>query len=592
MVIFESLIVFAVIIFIIISLYKEIVGPGLTFILAVIVLGLFKVLSPAEILSGFANEQIAVILMLLLLGDIYRQTSVLDIFFDKMFKSAKSIRHFTARVMFVIAPLSAFLNNTPLVALMMPYIHNWSKRNNVSVAKILLPLSFAAILGGCITLIGTSTNLIVNGLLMNQEIIPDHPPLEMFDFVYVGLPMTIIGIVYMLFIGQKLIPDRLSKLEKFPSLKRKYIVEAKIIKKSHLIGLSIIDTGIKNFEGLELFEIIRKNVPIENFSDNFILHENDILLFNSDSDSIADLLSSKPGIVIPSVGMFAKKQYTEVVEIVISHNSTMIGKSVGEENFRAKYDATVLAVHRNGEKLSGKIGNIIVRAGDALLLLAGNNFTTLAKNTHDFYSISKIKEIRRLGFARTAFLIAGTIFTILLSALGVISLFNGLVILITISVLLKIANPKELSKSIDYDLALIIALSLALGTAMMKTGVAKLIAEAIITIFEPLGGIGILSGIYLITTFLAAFITNKAAVALIFPISLTTAVNLDMNPIPFILVVSYAAAANFMTPIGYQTNLMIYGPGGYKFKDFLKVGIPLTFIYMIVTVLILNFVYC
>ncbi len=171
MVIFESLIVFAVIIFIIISLYKEIVGPGLTFILAVIVLGLFKVLSPAEILSGFANEQIAVILMLLLLGDIYRQTSVLDIFFDKMFKSAKSIRHFTARVMFVIAPLSAFLNNTPLVALMMPYIHNWSKRNNVSVAKILLPLSFAAILGGCITLIGTSTNLIVNGLLMNQEII-------------------------------------------------------------------------------------------------------------------------------------------------------------------------------------------------------------------------------------------------------------------------------------------------------------------------------------------------------------------------------------------------------------------------------------
>ncbi len=290
--------------------------------------------------------------------------------------------------------------------------------------------------------------------------------------------------------------------------------------------------------------------------------------------------------------MFAKKQYTEVVEIVISHNSTMIGKSVGEENFRAKYDATVLAVHRNGEKLSGKIGNIIVRAGDALLLLAGNNFTTLAKNTHDFYSISKIKEIRRLGFARTAFLIAGTIFTILLSALGVISLFNGLVILITISVLLKIANPKELSKSIDYDLALIIALSLALGTAMMKTGVAKLIAEAIITIFEPLGGIGILSGIYLITTFLAAFITNKAAVALIFPISLTTAVNLDMNPIPFILVVSYAAAANFMTPIGYQTNLMIYGPGGYKFKDFLKVGIPLTFIYMIVTVLILNFVYC
>ncbi len=200
---FNVILVLLILLFIIVSLYFEIVGPGFTFVIAIAVLSAFRVITPSEVLSGFANEQIMNIIMLLLLGDIFRRTTILDIFFDKIFKQAKTPKRFMLRMMVVVAPLSAFLNNTPLVAILIPYIHNWSKKNKTSVSKLLMPLSFAAILGGTATLIGTSTNMIVNGLVVDQEIIPNLKPLEMFDFAYVGVPMVVIGIIYMMFIGDK-----------------------------------------------------------------------------------------------------------------------------------------------------------------------------------------------------------------------------------------------------------------------------------------------------------------------------------------------------------------------------------------------------
>ncbi len=588
---FDKILVVIVLIFLVVSLYKEIVSPVMTFIISAIVLGVTKVLEPSEILDGFANEQIAVIVMLLLLGDIYRQTSVLDIVFDYVFKRSKSMKNFTIRMMFLVAPLSAFLNNTPLVALMMPYVHNRAKHFNEAVSKLMIPLSFGAILGGCATLIGTSTNLIVNGLVTDQQIIPNLSGLDIFDFAAVGIPMIFIGILYMLFFGQKMLPERQGVIKDIPSIKRKYIVEARIKLGSNLIGKTISEAGLRNLEGLFLFEILRKNIRITAVPNDTILCEEDILLFTGNTDSIADFVNSKSGLIIPSLGMFARKKNTEVIEIVISHNSKLINKSLKEVNFRAKFDATAIAVHRNSETLSGKLGSIELRAGDAVLLLAGTYFEARIKSTNDFYLISRVKEIRRIGVWRTTFLVAGTFAVIIFSAFEVIKLFNGMLVLLTSLVLLKIARPKDLTKSVDYELALIIALSLALGTAMMKTGVADIFADAIISIFRPLGKVGILAGIYLITSILAAFITNKAAVAVIFPISLSLAIELNTDVMPFILVVAYAAAANFMTPIGYQTNLMVYGPGGYKYKDFIKVGTPLTVIYMIATITILSFMY-
>ncbi|MDK2977492.1 MAG: hypothetical protein PWP52_206 [Bacteroidales bacterium] len=591
MITFELIVVFIVILFILFSLYKELLGATFTFVIAVVTLGFFGILTPREILSGFANEQLAVIILLLLLGEIIRQTGVVETLFDRIFKSARSYRGFLSRMTIIISVFSAFLNNTPLVAVMMPYVNNWCKRNNISPSKFLMPLSYAAILGGCATLIGTSTNLIVNGMVIDQQIFPEMESLNIFEFAYVGVPMIVIGFFYLLFFGEKLLPNKLDLIEKFSTSTREYLVEAEIRKDSKLIGKTIEEANLRNLKGLFLVEIIRKSFKISSVKPNVILQKDDLLIFAGDTETIVEMINSDIGLRLPSVGMLYKKKQTEVVEIVISQNSSMINKTVKEIRFRAKYDAAVIAVHRNGERISGKIGDIIIKPGDVLLLFTGADFISRSNHTQDFYFISKVKDFKKIEAYKVWTLLGGTVLTILLAALNIVSLFMGLVVLLMVVIAMKIANPKELYKAVDYNLVMIIALALALGTAMMKSGAAELIADLIITTFLPLGRIGLLFGIYFITAILAAYITNKAAVAIIFPISLTMAANLDLNPIPFVLVVSFAAAANFITPHGYQTNLMVYGPGGYSFKDFFRVGAPLTLIYMVVTVFILNLIY-
>lgn len=591
MITFDIIIVFIVLVFILISLYKEILGATFTFVIAVVTLGFFGILTPKEILSGFANEQIFVIILLLLIGDIIKRTGILEAIFDRLFQKARNMKGFISRMMILIASFSAFLNNTPLVAIMMPYINNWSQRNNISPSKLLMPLSFAAILGGCATLIGTSTNLIVSGMAADQTIVEDLPRLNIFDFSYVGVPMIILGLLYLFFFSNKLLPARRDVMSDFSSNSREYLVEAQVRKNSPLIGKTIEEAELRNLKGLFLVEILRKSYRIKAVSPDVILQQDDILIFAGDTHTIAEMVNSKSGLTLPSVGMMYKKKKAEVVEIVISQNSTLINKTVKEVRFRAKYDAAVIAVHRNGEKISGKIGEIVLKPGDVLLLFTGEDFVNRTAHTQDFYFISKVRDFRKVDGYRVGVIFGGLFLAIILSAFHLVSLFMGLLVLIIAAFALKIANPKDLPKAIDYNLALIIVLSLALGIAMRKSGAAELIADLIISVFMPFGKVGLLFGIYLITAFLGAYIGNKAAVALIFPISLTMASNLELPPLPFILVVSFAAAANFITPIGYQTNLMVYGPGGYSFKDFFRLGFPLTVIYMFVTVFVLRVMY-
>jgi len=588
---FDSIIVLLVLIFIIISFYKEWLGPAFTFLIAVVILGIFGILQPSEIMSGFANEQIMVILMLLLIGDIIKEMGIVETLFDKIFQKAKGYHQFMASMMIIVGSLSAFFNNTPLVAVMMPYVHSWSKKNNIAPSKLLIPLSFAAILGGCITLIGTSTNLIVNGMLQDQNIFKDFHTLNMFDFFWVGFPMMIIGFIYLLIVGKKLLPNKTDALSDFNNNTRKYIVEANIKSKSELIGETIENAIIKNMNGLYLLNIYRNEKKIDNLHNDIQLKENDRLIFAGNTENIADILLPSSGLSLPLVGMMTHQKHKEVIEIVISHNSRFISSTVQEANFRQKYGAAPIAIHRNGDKVQGKINNIKLRAGDVLLLLVGPDFIDRTQKVQDFYFISKVKEFNKQDPYKIALLLGGTVISVVLSALGIFPLFMTLISMIIIILILKISNPKEISSSIDFNLALIISLSLAFGLAMTKSGLAEIIANLLITVFLPFGEIGILFGIYIITSLLAAYITNKASVAIVFPISLSMALNLDLPPTPFVLIVAYAAAANFITPIGYQTNLMVYGPGGYSFKDFMKIGLPLTIIYMFVTVFILSKIY-
>lgn len=590
---FQLVLVFAVLVWILVSLYFEIVTPALTFLIAVALLGFTGILTPQEILKGFANEQIAVVLLLLLIGDIIRKTQVIHLLFDRIFTSALSYRGFTGRMMSLIAVFSAFLNNTPLVAVMMPYLHSWSRRNNIYPSKLLIPLSYAAILGGCATLIGTSTNLIVNSLWVDQTLYPAAGSLNLFDFVYVGAPMMVVGILFLYFFGHRLLPERGDIMTKFSENTRKYLLEIKLRKNSPLAGKTVSESGLaaQQNQGHYLVEIIRGSYNIRPVTEDVKLESGDILVFSGDNEALADLAYSENGLIIPEVRRYSKRERMEVVEIVISHNSLLIGKTIRDVNFSRKYDASVLAIHRNGERLSGSVKEVRLRAGDVLLLLAGPDLIQRGGETNDFYFISMVREINRFEPYKITVLLGGVAAAIALSALHILPLFLSLVGLVVVLLFLNVATPRDIVRGIDYNLYLIIALALALGTAMINTGAADMISGAVIRLFHPLGPVGILFGIYLITAVLAAFITNKAAVAIIFPISIATAHELGASPIPFVLVVSFAAAANFMTPIGYQTNLMVYGPGEYKFRDFLKIGTPLTVLYMIVTVLILSAMY-
>ena len=295
-----SILLTLLLLFIIISLYAEIIGAAFTFIIAVGVLGLFHILTPAEILSGFANEQVAVIIMLLLLGEIIRGTAIIERTFDTIYNHNKPYRGFMFRIMSTTAFFSAFLNNTPLVAVMMPYVNSWGKKNNVSSSKLLIPLSYAAILGGSTTLIGTSTNLIVNGMVKDQTLFPNFNGLHLFEFAFVGLPMLIIGFAYILFIGYKLLPSKKSDVENLIN-NRNYIVEAIIRPKSKLIGKTIEEANLRNLEGLYLVEIVRGNIAIPAVSPKEVLMENDLLYFAGETETSAKLYESRTIALFPEV---------------------------------------------------------------------------------------------------------------------------------------------------------------------------------------------------------------------------------------------------------------------------------------------------
>lgn len=587
---FDLVIVLVVLAFILISLYFELLGPAFTFMVAVCILGVLGVLTPSEILTGFANEQVAVIILLLIIGDIIKETPVVDSVFDRLFRSANSQKGFNSRMIVVVAGFSALLNNTPLVAIMMPYVHNWCKRNHISPSKFLIPLSYAAILGGCMTLIGTSTNLIANGLVMEQTIIPNARPLEFFDFLPIGLIMTVVGFFYFFWFGNRLLPDRNPASDEV-QVYREYIIEGQVKRNSSLNGKNFYESGVRNISGLNLLKVIRNDeeLPIDN--GDFVLQAGDVLVYAGDTGKISNLLNTNPGIAISEMGMFSQKKHAEIAEVVVTPNSTLAFKRVRDINFRSRFDATLLAIHRNNETIDEALSDVSLRPGDVLLMYAGKEFFKLSGTVQDFYFISRIREFVKLEPYKLWVLFGGLLLAIVLSAFHVISLFMGTIVVIMVCLALKITVPAKLPRSVDYNLAIIIVMSLALGTAMTKSGVAALIANGLVSAFFPLGKVGVLFGIYVVTTVLAAYITNKAALGLIFPIAMAMAAKLGLNHIPFTLAVAYASAANFMTPHGYQTNLMVYGPGGYTFKDFFRVGFPLTVVYTIVAVFVLVLIY-
>jgi di/tricarboxylate transporter len=567
-------------------LFKDLLPATQVFILVNLVFLTAGIIDAKDLLSGFSNEQIAVIFLILFLSSVIQRANLIDSLFYKYFNQKIGYKNFIARMGFSVAPVSAFVNNTPLVAILMPYVYNWAKQKNISPSKVLIPLSYATMLGGTITLVGTSTNLVVNSFYTDSG----HESLKMFDFSMVGIPLAFTGLIFLIIAGWKLLPDRKDALTNFSEQTREFLVETIVKKDSKLINKTVQQAGLRNLQGLFLVEIVRKNAKLFPVSPKDIILENDKLIFAGETQTIIELIQADNGLSLPDKTYLPKQEKLDVVEVVISANSDLEGKKIKESNFRAKYDAAVVAINRKGEKLNGKIGEVVLKAGDLLLLLAGNNFKHNSEQAQDYYIISQIKQLHQLPLWKTSIILLGTLAAFISSALGYISLFHALIWLMAIIGMIKVIKFSDLKKSFDVDLFLILTLSLSIGKAIDKSNTADLIGNYFIHAFNT--PLLLLIGAYVFTNVLSMLVTNKAGVAIMFPITMAAVkMSAISDPTPYVLAIAFAGSAEFITPYGYQTNLMVYGPGGYRFKDYVKIGWPLSLIYAIVCIAILSCYY-
>ena len=584
---FETIVIITVILFLILSLYREWFQPAISFLIAVLILSLTGIISSDEILKGFANKEIASILLLIVFGNLLGNASILNVFFMRAFHQTKTYTGFMTKLLPSVTGLSAFMNNTPIVALLIPYVYKWSKRNRVPISKLLIPVSFAAILGGTITLVGTSTNMVVNAFA-NAETDIDF---KIFDFAWVGLPLSVIGLIYLILFGKKLLPNRETLSEQFKKFTREYVVEAEIPEGSDYIGKSIKEANLRELDGLFVVEIIRDNQQKKPVTPNDILEQNDILILAGNVDAITALIDNNSNLKLPKYSLLEDRRTFNISEVVVAQGSYLANKVLKKSDFRRRYDAALLAINRRGKQLKGKLGNKTIRTGDTLLLVTGEDFDSNEANIKDFYKISDIKQITSLNVKQSIVIFVGLIAAILFSTLGILPLFNGLLLLLLIAILTRTLTFSKLNQYIDYNLLIIAAFALSLGAGIENTGLAAVIAEYVVLVTQSFGPLGALIGLYLLTFIFTELMTNIAAASLALPFGLAIANKLGVSPEPFFLAIAYAASASFLTPVGYQTNLMVYGPGGYQFKDFLKFGLPLAIAYFILAIFILNWLY-
>jgi len=557
-------------------IYRNWVRPSIGMLGAIMLFILCGILTPEDMLKGFSNQSIASVVLLILITAGLSKNFNLEPLFDRLFRRVRSYRVFLLRMMTQVALLSSIVNNTPVVALMTPYVFNWGKKSDISPSRLLIPLSFATIMGGMITVIGTSTTLVLNGFLMENG----QPGLQATELLVTGLSVTVTGILFMALVGYRLLPNRRDLIETFKKNAREYIVETMLTDDSPFIGQTVVSAGLRNLRGAFLVEIIRNGQVISPVDPSEIIGQGDLLFFAGNTQEILDLVKASKGIKLPKQASKINTAQIQVIEVVVNPNSTLIGKQVRNTDFRSRYDAAIVAIHRNGERLSGRIGDATIKTGDLLLLFAGKDFSERVDFFRDIYVISEIRELPNVDAKKRYSLIAVGAIAIGLLALGYYPLFTSLLIIFTLLVALKMITLRDVKREMDLNLIAILVFSLVLGEAIIKTGTGELVASGVVNLLHPYGNLALLTGLLVLTTLLSSFITNVGAVSIAFPVAYAVSQQLGIDGAPLYLGIAYAASAAFLTPIGYQTNLIIYGPGGYTFKDFIKVGLPVTVVYL------------
>ncbi len=486
--------------------------------------------------------------------------------------------------------LSAFLNNTPVVAMFMPVVDEICKKTNISPSKLFMPMAFAATFGGVCTMIGTSTNLVVAGLIDKAQL-PDLPAIEMFDITWVGLPCAAASVVFMLLFSRWLLPDRRPAIS-LTDDPRQYTVEMLVQPGGPLVGQSVEQAGLRHLPGLYLAEIDRQGSILPAVGPQERLQAGDRLVFVGIIESVVDLQKMR-GLIPATDQTFkldAPRMQRRLIEAVVSDRCPLVGKSIREGRFRSEYNAAVIAVSRSGKRIAARVGDIVLQPGDTLLLEAHQEFVQQRRNSSDFFLVSGVENSAPTRHERAWLALAILAAMVIVAGFEWLDMLTAALLAGLLMILARCCTGSEARQSIDWSVLLVIGASLGIGQALDTSGAAQVVASKLINLASGHPWL-VLVMVYFVTMVFTELVTNNAAAVLVFPIALAAARSLSVSFMPFAITIMIAASGGFATPIGYQTNLMVYGPGGYRFSDYLRLGVPLDLVFMVVTVLVTPLVY-
>jgi di/tricarboxylate transporter len=554
------------------------------------------VLTTREALAGFANEGLMTVAVLYVVVAALRETGVMGWLAQRVFGRPSTILAAQLRMMLPVASVSGFMNNTPLVAALLPAVIEWAKKFRIPASKLLMPLSFATILGGLCTMIGTSTNVVVAGLMQGslQDGAIDRV-MGFFMLTPVGVPCAIAGIAYMAIASRWLLPAREPVMRQLED-PRAYTVEMRVAPKGPVDGQTIEQAGLRHLSGMYLAEVERGGEVHPAVEPQFRLRGGDQLVFVGIVDSVVELQRIR-GLVPATSQVFeleGPRSRRTLIEAVVSDRCPLLGQSIRETRFRTQYNAAVIAVARSGERLRQKIGDIVLEPGDTLLLEAQPAFVERLRNSRDFFLVSQLNNSATPRYER-----AGVALAILVGMVVLAMSFENLpffvergftvlhaaVIAGGLMLVTRCCSVEHVRQTIDWQVLIVIAATLGIGTALSTTGLADALALGLVELAGPTPLLQ-LAMIYVMTMLLTELLSNTTAVVLAYPIALATAANLGVDYMPFVVALTIAGSCGFATPIGYQTNLMVFGPGGYRFVDFLRFGGPLNLVVGAVTLLV------
>lgn len=583
---YEGWLTIGVVGLLLVGLLKNLAPTDGLFVAATTLFAATGIISADEAFAGFSNSGVLTVAFLFVVVAGLRETGVLDQVGHHVLGSAKSSGSALMRLSTVVMPMSAFLNNTPIVAMFVPIVMDWCRRNQVSPSKLLIPLSYLTILGGTCTVIGTSTNLVVDGLMTQNGL----PGMSLWELGQIGVPYAIIGAGYLVFFGGKLLPDRAELLEQLGDARRDYLIEMSVEPSCRLAGKTVEAGGLRHLHGLFLVEIERDGETITPVRPEDRIEAGDHLVFAGVVSGIIELekIQGLVSVMDADANLTAiERRNRRMCEVVVSQSSSLNGMTIREAEFRSRFGAVVLAVHRYGKRLGGKLGDIALQPGDTLLMQTRPDFVQTHRYDPAFYLVSMVDQWRPVRRERAWIAIVIFLVLIVLMTTGWIPIAIATASAAVLMIAFRCLSSDGARQSIEWQLLITIASSFGVGSALQNSGAASVVAAAIVANTQWLGPLAALAILYVFVSILTEVITNNAAAVLMFPFCLELAKLYDVDSRPFLIALTLAASASFMTPIGYQTNMMVYGPGGYRFTDFLRIGAPLNVLLGVVAVILI-----